>query len=221
MIFQKVWENQISYLDSLKKQEELKAECLKTGRSFALGFHCPAVITLGLRGSEEDLLFSQSEYKKKNISIISIKRGGQATLHSPGQLVLYPISNIKQNKFRVRDFVHFIEQTTRQVFTQLGVSVHKEEGQAGLFTQRGKIAFFGIHITEGVSQHGLAVNIHNDLSLFDSIRSCGVSRRTHDKLSNYCNITVQDFFNLWIKTIKKTEYSPKVSTPAFSPRQRN
>ena len=96
MIMQTVWENQIPYLDSLKKQERLKSECLKTGRNFALGFHCPAVITLGLRGSEEDLLCPRSEYKKRNISIISVKRGGQATLHSPGQLVLYPISNIKK-----------------------------------------------------------------------------------------------------------------------------
>ena len=99
---------------------------------------------------------------------------------------------------------------TRQVFTQLGVSVHKEEGQAGLFTKRGKIAFFGIHITEGVSQHGLAVNVHNDLNLFDLIRSCGVHRKTHDKLSNYCNITIQEVFDLWVKTVKKTEYSLEV-----------
>ena len=210
MIFQKVWENQISYLESLKKQDELKAKCLKTGESFALCFHCPTVITLGLRGSEKDLQLPQQEYQKKNIPILSIKRGGQATLHSPGQLVLYPVSDIKRNKLRARDFVHFIEQTTRQVFAHLGVQTHKEEGQAGLFTPKGKIAFFGIHITEGVSQHGLAVNIHNDLKLFDLIRSCGVSQRPHDKLSNYCSISLQEFFDLWIKTSKKTEYSPEV-----------
>lgn len=203
MIFQKVWENQISYLDSLKKQEELKAKCLETNNNFALCFHCPTVITMGLRGSEEDLLLSRSEYKKKNIPIISIKRGGQATLHSPGQLVLYPIANIKENKFRVKDFIHFIEQVTYKVFEQLGVSTHKEEGQAGLFTNKGKIAFFGIHITDGISQHGLAINVNNDLSLFDLIRSCGVSHRAHDKLSNYCKIAIQEIFSLWLKTAKK------------------
>ncbi len=210
MIFQKIWEDQIPYLDSLKKQEELKTKCLETSDNFALCFHCPTVITMGLRGFEEDLLLPKPEYQKKNIPIISIKRGGQATLHSPGQLVLYPISNIKQNKLRARDFVHFIEQVTHKVFTQLDVPTHKEEGQAGLFTKKGKIAFFGIHITEGVSQHGLAININNDLSLFDLIRSCGVSHRTHDKLSNYCNITIQEVFDLWLKTAKKIEYSPEV-----------
>ena len=200
MIFQKIWVDQISYPQSLKKQEELKKKCLETNQSFALGFYCSTVITMGLRGSEEDLLLSKPEYEKKNIPIVSIKRGGQATLHSPGQLVLYPISNIKHNKLRAKDFVHLIEQVTQKTLAQLGVSTHKEEGQAGLFTKKGKIAFFGIHITEGVSQHGLAVNINNDLSLFDWIRSCGVSHRTHDKLSNYCKTNLQEFFDLWLKT---------------------
>ena len=203
MIFQKIWEDRIPYLDSLKKQEELKKRCLETDQNFALCFHCPTVITMGLRGSEEDLLLPKSEYEKKHIPIVSIKRGGQATLHSPGQLVLYPISNIKQNKLRAKDFVHFIEQVTKKTLAQLGVSTHKEEGQAGLFTSKGKIAFFGIHITDGVSQHGLAININNELNLFDLIRSCGVSHRTHDKLSNYCKSTLQEVCDLWIKTAKK------------------
>lgn len=203
MIFQKVWENRIPYLESLKKQEDLKTKCLATNQNFALCFDCPTVITMGLRGSEDDLLLPKSEYEDKNISIVSIKRGGQATMHSPGQLVLYPISNIKQNKLRARDFVHFIEQVTKKTLSQFGVSTHKEEGQAGLFTAKGKIAFFGIHITDGVSQHGLAINVSNDLSLFDLIRSCGISRRTHDKLSHYCKISLQEVFDLWVKTAKK------------------
>lgn len=203
MIFQKVWTDQIPYMESLKEQEKLKEKCLETNKNFALCFHCPAVITMGLRGSEEDLMLAKSEYEKKNIPIVPIKRGGQATLHSQGQMVLYPIANIKQNKFRVKDFVHFIEQTTKQTLAQLGIAAHKEEGQAGLFTSKGKIAFFGIHVTEGVSQHGLAINIDNDLKLFDLIRSCGVSYRTHDKLSNYCKTDIQEVFDLWIKTAKK------------------
>ena len=203
MIFQKIWENQIPYLESLKKQEELKTKCLETNQNFALCFHCPTVITMGLRGSEDDLLLPKTEYENKNIPIVSIKRGGQATMHSPGQLVLYPISNIKYNKLRAKDFVHFVEQITKETLAQLSISTHKEEGQAGLFTKKGKIAFFGIHITEGVSQHGLAINVNNDLNLFDFIRSCGVSHRTHDKLSNYCKITLQEVFNLWIKIAKK------------------
>ena len=197
-----VWKDRISYLDSLKVQEELKDLCLRENKDSAVGFECPATVTLGLRGGDEDLLISQKEFERKNISIVSIKRGGQATLHSPGQLVIYPVVGIKKNKMRVRDFIHFIEKVTKEVLLDLGISSHKEEGQAGLFTDKGKIAFFGLHITEGVSQHGLAVNVCNDLNLFSYIRSCGFAHRPHDRISNYCpQITVRKVFDLWIQKV--------------------
>lgn len=196
-----VWKNKIPYLESLKIQEELKAICLKKKIDLSLGFECPSTITLGLRGEKEDLLLSEDECKKKNISIMTIKRGGQATLHSPGQLIIYPIVDIKRNKMRVRDFIEVIEKITHRVFSYLGVKTHKEEDQAGLFTDKGKIAFFGIHVSEGISQHGLAMNINNDLNLFSYIRSCGIKNRPHDRLCHYhSKITMREIFDLWIKT---------------------
>ena len=195
-----LWKGQISYCESLHLQEELKTACLKQGRDFALGFECPGVVTLGLRGSQKDLLVDRKEFSKKNIEIISIKRGGQATLHSLGQLVIYPVVDIKKNKMRVRDFIVFIEKITQKTLLELGIATHKEEGQAGLFTKKGKIAFFGLHVTQGVSQHGLAVNVQNDLQLFSLIRSCGTSHRPHDSVASYVkNITVQEVFDLWIQ----------------------
>ena len=195
-----VWKNKILYVDSLKAQEQLKELCVNDKQGSAIGFECPTTITLGLRGGDEDLLLSREEYQQKNIPIVSIKRGGQATLHSPGQLVLYPVVNIKKNKMRARDFVTLIERITQQTLLDLGIQTHKEEGQAGLFTKKGKIAFFGLHITEGVSQHGLAINVCNDLDLFSYIRSCGVARRSHDRVSFYhTSITVKQVFDLWIK----------------------
>ena len=197
-----IWKGRISYLDSLKIQEELKDSCLKEKKDSALGFECPATVTLGLRGGKEDLLLSREEFEQRNISIVSIKRGGQATLHSLGQLVVYPVVDIKKNKMRVRDFIHFIERTTKDVLLDLGIVSHKEEGQAGLFTEKGKIAFFGLHITEGVSQHGLAVNVCNDLDLFSYIRSCGYAHRPHDCISSYCpQITVREVFDLWVQKV--------------------
>ena len=197
-----IWKGEISYLDSLKIQEELKDLCIKEKTDSAVGFECPSTVTLGLRGGKEDLLLSQEEFEKRNIPIVSIKRGGQATLHSLGQLVVYPVVDIKKNKMRVRDFIHFIERVTQEVLQDLGISSHKEEGQAGLFTKKGKIAFFGLHITEGVSQHGLAVNVCNDLDLFSCIRSCGSAHRPHDCVSNYhSQITVRGVFDLWIQKV--------------------
>ena len=207
MIFTGVWRDCISYEKSLELQEELKKTALTRKKNFALGFFCNTSITLGLRGGEEDLLLSKKEYENQNIPIISVKRGGQATLHSPGQLVIYPISEIKRNKLRAKDFVSFIEKTTQKTLEHYGVKTHKEENQAGLFTKKGKIAFFGIHITEGVSQHGLSVNIHNDLNLFSYIRSCGTQNRPHDKLSFYRpRISLKEFFDSWIQVSESTKF---------------
>ena len=204
MYFTPLWKDQILYLKSLQIQEELKNSCLEKPENFALGFECPTVITLGFRGGKEDLLLDKKEYHKKNISIINVQRGGQATLHSLGQLVIYPIIDIKKNKIRIRDFIQFIEEVTQNTLKELNIDTHKEEGQAGLFTSKGKIAFFGIHITQGISQHGLSLNICNDISLFSYIRSCGTAHRVHDKVSHYhSQVSLNEIFNLWIQTAYK------------------
>ena len=199
-----LWKNQIPYLESLKMQEKLKSRCLERRENFILGFECPAVVTLGLRGGEEDLLLSHKEYRDRGISIEKITRGGQATLHSLGQLVIYPVMDIRACKMRVRDFILKIENITQEVFLKFNVETHKEEGEAGLFTEKGKIAFFGVHVSEGVSQHGLAINVSNDLNLFSLIKSCGKEGRQHDRLVNYCvGVTVQQVFDVWTETAIK------------------
>lgn len=194
-----IWKGLIPYRESLVLQEELKGLACKTRQAFFIGFECPACITLGLRGQEEkDLSDAVEEYKKKGIEIVTIKRGGQATLHSPGQLVIYPVMDLLQWKIRPRDFLSVLEKITVETLKEYGISAEKRESSAGLFTQKGKIAFFGIHISHGVSQHGLAVNVQNDLPLFDLIRSCGVSHRPHDSVHSY-NVQpeLKEVFSLW------------------------
>ncbi len=206
MHFTPLWKNKIPYLESLQTQEELKNSCLQKPENFALGFECPTTITLGLRGTKEDLLLNEKEYQKKNIPIINIQRGGQATLHSLGQLVIYPIIDIKKNKMRVRDFIQFVETVTQGTLKKLNIETHKEEDQAGLFTSKGKIAFFGIHVTQGISQHGLSLNICNDMELFSYIRSCGTTHRPHDKVSDYHpQISLKKVFDLWIQTAQEIQ----------------
>ncbi len=194
-----IWKGRIPYRESLLLQEELKARACKTRQAFFIGFECPACITLGLRGEEEkDLSGAVEEYKKKGIEIVTIKRGGQATLHSPGQLVIYPVMDLLQWKVRPRDFLSVLEKITVETLKEYGVLAEKRESSAGLFTQKGKIAFFGIHISRGVSQHGLAINVCNDLHLFDLIRSCGVSHRPHDSIHSYSvQPELKEVFSLW------------------------
>ncbi len=194
-----LWKGQIPYRESLLLQEELKQKVKRSKQAFLLGFECPSCITLGLRGKEtEDLRDSFQEYQNRGIEIVSIKRGGQATLHSPGQLIIYPIMDLMQWKIRPRNFLNILEKITIDALAKHGLLVKKDEATAGLFTNQGKIAFFGIHISSGVSQHGLAINVKNDLSLFDLIRSCGVSQRAHDSFAvQGLSLDLATLFKTW------------------------
>ena len=189
----------IDYRTSLKMQEHWKQQAKGTGRAFFMGFECFSCITLGSRGvSKEDLLYTEEEYRKRGIKLAYIRRGGQATLHSPGQLVIYPVLDLRCWKLKPRDFLRLLEQITKEVLKVYGVDCDYGRHFAGLFTDRGKIAFFGVHISEGVSQHGLALNVSNDLTLFDVIRSCGEKKRSHDSFhSRGLFPSIEEVFFKW------------------------
>ena len=202
---QTIWKNKISYSESLVLQEELKKQARQTKNIFLLGFECPAVITLGLRArSEEDLQADKKEYQKRGIDVVLVKRGGQATVHSLGQLVIYPILDLRQWKIRPRDFLSLLEDITIKTFQKYNVDLQKKENSAGLFTDTGKIVFFGIHISQGVNQHGLSINVSNDLKLFQLIKSCGKLERKHDSLKNRGrDIRLEDLFFSWCGSAKE------------------
>ena len=199
---QMIWKGRIPYPKSLLLQEQLKARAYKSQKAFLLGFECSPTITLGLRGkSEEDLQISKQECYNEGLKIVSIKRGGQATIHSPGQLVIYPVLDLREWKIKPRDFLRLLEDITIVVFKKYHLSVERKENSAGLFTDKGKIVFFGIHISEGVNQHGLSINVFNDLKLFNYIRSCGQTQRKHDSFQNRgIDVQLEDLFSNWSQT---------------------
>ncbi len=180
---------------NLQKDLWLKA---KSGRNnMILGLEHPAVITLGRRANSE-------EVHSTLIPVIKASRGGLATLHSEGQLVIYPILQLSQFKLGVRDYVHLLLQTTENVFLKLNLRTYKDDLNIGLYTERGKIAFCGLEIKNGISQHGISINISNDLSLFDNIISCGFQKPDLDKLGNYrTDIGLRAFYELWVDEFMK------------------
>lgn len=173
-------------------QKELWQKSLDRDQDFILGLEHPAVITLGRRAT-------QSEILSLDLPTVSIQRGGLATVHSEGQLVIYPIMNLRQRQLGIRHFVQRLLFTTQTVFLDIGVEAFIDEEKIGLYSQNGKIAFCGIEVKNGVSLHGLSINIANDLSLFQKIRSCGIQKMSLDKLNHYReDISLSDFFKLWM-----------------------
>jgi lipoate-protein ligase B len=134
----------------------------------------PPVITLGARKSENKLLADETTLNAKGIEIVTIGRGGGTTAHNPGQLVIYPIIKLKTLKLDVPEFVRRVEQLGLELLDSLGVIAHCQKGLPGLWVGKEKIASVGIQIKKWVTMHGIAINISNDLSIFEYIVPCGL-----------------------------------------------
>lgn len=134
----------------------------------------PPTITLGARDSANKLLKDTETIKQAGIEIFQIRRGGGATAHNPGQIVIYPIINLKKHNFSVSDFVRLLENIGIEFLAQLGVNCCTKKGFPGLWIDDKKIASIGVQIKKWITFHGIAININNDLSIFDLIVPCGL-----------------------------------------------
>ncbi len=167
-----------------------------------LGLQHPKVITLGRRADQKTEV--NLNKNNGNIPIVRSSRGGLATIHSEGQLVIYPIVNLKYFNLGIRDYVCLLLLTTQDLLKMYDISSKIDINGAGLFTEMGKISFCGIEVHEGITRHGISLNVRNDLSLFDLIRSCGVQDLKLDAIKNYqVYDTLEEVFQKWIFCFRK------------------
>ncbi len=134
----------------------------------------PAVITLGARQSANKLLANRSALAQKQIDVVEIRRGGGATAHNPGQLVFYPILNLADFGLGISEYIRELEVIGAELVGQLGVRSQRRKGFPGLWVGEKKIASIGVRISKSVTYHGMAINIQNDLSIFNYIEPCGL-----------------------------------------------
>lgn len=143
------------------------------------------VITMGVQESQKDLLLSRRQLAQKEILFYPSDRGGKLTLHSPGQLIVYFIWNIKDLKLGVADFVEKVQNFVQSFLWQkwqLKTSFTKDN--PGLWAGNKKIMSLGFRVRRGISSHGIALNINNDLSLFNLLNPCGMDGTQVDCLKN-------------------------------------
>jgi len=195
------WLGRTEYSEAERLQNEM-VEGLRTDRSaqeIVLGLEHPLTITLGRRADPQvDIVTPSISLREIGISIVGADRGGQATLHGPGQLVIYPILNLKKRAMAVRDYVCSIESATLQFLRELGIEAHSRGDGPGVYTKKGKIAFFGVRVRDGITSHGLSINAYNHLHLFHHIRSCGKSSETFSRLQDYgIERSLNELFCLW------------------------
>jgi lipoate-protein ligase B len=135
------------------------------------------VITLGRRGSRDDILVPPDELERRGLTVHETNRGGLVTYHGPGQVVGYPIGRLRELAGDAPTYVWRLEETIVRALADLGIICHRDPCHRGVFTDGGKIAAIGVAVSHGVTMHGFAVNVHPDLSHFALIDPCGIGDR--------------------------------------------
>ncbi len=172
--YKEAWDYQTSLLKSLADNK--LAKIYNEKQYFILCEH-PPVYTLGKSGSIDHLLLSQDELSQKGYDYYKINRGGDITHHSPGQIVGYPILDLVLHKEDVHWYVRAIEEIIIRTLAEYGIKGERIEKFTGVWIlgqPNKKIAAIGVHMSRWITMHGFALNVNNDLSLFDNIVPCGI-----------------------------------------------
>lgn len=138
----------------------------------------PPVFTLGMNASPDHVL------APGDIPVVQIDRGGQVTYHGPGQLVVYPLVDLRRAGLGVRDIVTALERSVIAYAAELGVTAECRKGAPGVYVDGRKLASIGIRVRRGASYHGIAVNVSADLQPFNRINPCGYPGLEMTRLSD-------------------------------------
>ncbi len=152
----------------------------------------PHVITLGRNGQRQNLLASNEVLSRAGISFYPIDRGGDITYHGPGQLVGYPILDLRDWKRDVGAYVRGLEQAIIDTLGEYGISAGRIPKLTGVWVGDRKIAAIGVHISRWVTSHGFALNVHTDLSYFQYIVPCGLTKPVTSMAQLGANATVSE-----------------------------
>ena len=167
------------YADAFAIQERLVGERKRAeGTDVLLFVEHPHVVTMGRNGKQEHILASDEILARTGIEYFETDRGGDVTYHGPGQLVGYPILDLRDWKRDVHAYFQGVEQALINALASLGVAAGRvaERGSEGVWVNGAKVAALGIHISRWITSHGFALNVDTDLNYFKYIVPCGLSK---------------------------------------------
>ena len=172
------WLGTVEYLRARQLQADL-VERVHDGLSpdTLLLLEHPHVYTRGRLSRNEHLLTSGDQLAALGVPVHETDRGGQVTYHGPGQLVGYPIINLRRLGYGPLQYVRALEQVLIDTLAEFDIPAHTEPGLTGVWTEGGKIAAIGVKISRGVAFHGFALNADPDLSYYRHIVPCGITDR--------------------------------------------
>jgi lipoyl(octanoyl) transferase len=134
----------------------------------------PPTVTLGKFGKTQNVLVDEQEMSRRGVTLFKSDRGGDATFHCPGQLILYPIMNLRARGGELRRYLHELEEVALRTLKEYGINAVRWSEHPGIWMDGKQIGAIGLRISRSISMHGLALNVSPDLSAFDIINLCGL-----------------------------------------------
>jgi lipoate-protein ligase B len=164
----------VDYQEAWEEQRHLVEACRRDGCDRLLLLEHPPTYTLGVRGQQEHLLLGEVELAELGATVYWVDRGGDVTFHGPGQLVGYPIVDLRRWNQGPVWYVRSLEAVLIEALSAFGIDAQRVPGRPGVWVRRAKIAAIGVRISRGVTSHGFALNVNPDLSYFSHIIPCGL-----------------------------------------------
>lgn len=181
----------VDYAEAHRLQKELQAKRIAGEiRDTVLLLEHPPVLTMGRSTKDQHVLASQEMLDARGISVHEVGRGGDVTYHGPGQLVAYPIIDLKPDRRDVRKYVWSLEETMIRTCADFGLSGTRVEGLNGAWIEDRKVGAVGVRISRWVTMHGLALNVNSDLTHYELIVPCGIQDKAVTSLSAELGRTV-------------------------------
>lgn len=173
------WLGVLPYADALGLQEQLVSR-RRAGEipDQLLMLEHPHVITMGSSSTPEHILADANERARLGIELHETRRGGDVTYHGPGQLVGYPILDLKPDRKDLHRYLRDLEDVIIRVLARWDIEGWRSDGFTGVWTEAGKVAAIGVRVSSGwITSHGFALNVATDLDYFSTIVPCGLQDR--------------------------------------------
>lgn len=164
----------VAYEEVYQLQKRCVEAVLAGGPNMLILCEHPAILTLGRLAKAEYILANQDELAQQGVTVKSIDRGGEVTLHAPGQLVVYPILNLNAFGKDLKVYLHKLEQVGIDLLGDFDIVADRISGRTGVWVRQKKIASLGIGVKKWISYHGVGLNVSTDLNLFKLIKPCGL-----------------------------------------------
>ena len=166
----------VPYEDALELQRGLARDRISGAipEDMLLLVEHPPVVTLGRATKARNMISSAEFLASKGVELFEVERGGDVTFHGPGQLVGYPIIDLKRHRLDLHWYLRQVEEALIQTLAAYSITAERNVGFTGVWTNGRKIASIGVHARDWVTWHGFALNVTTDLSYFDLIIPCGI-----------------------------------------------